>query len=195
VLAIHPLDINVQDSSLALKAAPEPRTDEETKKQVVDVARDTVAKRSTKEKYSWHYAPAVLKEWTGRDRLLEQITADWNDPEKHVTGLIGFGGEGKSSLACKWVDSLPLTSGEPSSLRSEGASHEPGMGVDGLFWWGFYENRSVDEFLEAALKYMSGGRFDPRQVPSSNLKAQIIGAMLGTGKYLFVLDGLEVMQH
>jgi len=46
---------------------------------------------------------------------------------------------------------------------------------------------------------MSGGRIDPRAVPSSNLRAQIIGAMLGgpkgSGRYLFVLDGLEVMQH
>jgi hypothetical protein len=32
-------------------------------------------------------------------------------------------------------------------------------------------------------------------VPSSNLRAQIIGAMLGAGRYLFALDGLEVMQH
>jgi tetratricopeptide (TPR) repeat protein len=53
----------------------------------------------------------------------------------------------------------------------------------------------VDEFLEAALKWMSGGRIDPRAVPSSSVRAQIIGAMLGAGRYLFVLDGLEVMQH
>ena len=64
-----------------------------------------------------------------------------------------------------------------------------------VFWWGFYENRSIDEFLEAALNYLSGGKIDPRQVPSSSLRAQIIGAMLGAGRYLFVLDGLEVLQH
>ena len=32
-------------------------------------------------------------------------------------------------------------------------------------------------------------------MPSSSLRAQIIGAMLGAGRYLFVLDGLEVLQH
>jgi tetratricopeptide (TPR) repeat protein len=111
--------------------------------------------------------------------LLKQITEDWKDPQKHVTGLIGFGGEGKSSLARKWVETLNVE--RPT--------------FDGLFWWGFYENRSIDEFLEAALKYLSGGRIDPRAVPSSSLRAQIIGAMLGAGRYLFVLDGLEVMQH
>jgi len=96
--------------------------------------------------------------------------------------LVGFGGEGKASLARKWVETGIASDVRPSTL-------------DGVFWWGFYENRSVDEFLEAALKYMSGGRIDPRQVQSSNLRAQIIGAMLGAGRYLFVLDGLEVMQY
>ena len=123
--------------------------------------------------------PSTLPEWTGRDDLLSQITEDWNNPQKHVTGLIGFGGEGKSSLARKWIETLDL---QPSTL-------------DGIFWWGFYENRSIDEFLEAALNYLSGGKIDPRQVPSSSLRAQIIGAMLGAGRYLFVLDGLEVLQY
>jgi hypothetical protein len=178
VLSLAPLGLPVQDAPLDLKPAPEPKYDKKEAEAAVLI----------KEKYSWHYAPAVLQEWIGRDDLLKHITEDWNDPKKHVTGLIGFGGEGKSSLARKWVDSLisPLPVGEGSGVRSK---------PDGLFWWCFYENRSVDEFLKAALKYMSGGRIDPRAVPSSNLKAQIIGAMLGTGKYLFVLDGLEVMQH
>jgi len=192
VLSLKPLGLPVQDAPLPLKAAPEPKTDEETRQQVIGISQETVTQRSIKEKYSWNNAPSVLTEWTGRDHLLEQITADWNDPKKHVTGLIGFGGEGKSSLARKWVETIIESKVE--GQKSQPADLEPST-FDGLFWWGFYESRSVDEFLEAALKYMSGGRIDPRAVPSSNLKAQIIGAMLGTGKYLFVLDGLEVMQH
>jgi tetratricopeptide (TPR) repeat protein len=47
----------------------------------------------------------------------------------------------------------------------------------------------------AALKYMSGDRIDPRTLPSANAKAHFIAAMLATGRYLFILDGLEVMQH
>lgn len=182
ILSLAPLGLPVQDAPLPLKAAPEPKTDEGTKQQVLKVAQDTVEQRTTEEKYSWNNAPAVLNEWTGRDHLLKQITDDWNNPQKHVTGLIGFGGEGKSSLARKWIETL-ITSDIGRST------------CDGVFWWGFYENRSVDEFLEAALKYMSGGRIDPRQVQSSNLRAQIIGSMLGSGRYLFVLDGLEVLQH
>jgi hypothetical protein len=173
ILSLKPLGLPLQDVPLDLKPAPKPKFDKEEAKSKILI----------KEKYSWHYAPAVLQEWIGRAHLLEQITADWNDPKKHVTGLIGFGGEGKSSLARKWVNDV---------IASELCE---AMTLDGVFWWGFYENRSVDEFLEAALRYMSGGRIDPWAVPSSNLRAQIIGAMLGTGRYLFVLDGLEVMQY
>jgi tetratricopeptide (TPR) repeat protein len=189
VLSIPPLELNVQDASLALKAAPEPKFDKEQAEAAVFI----------KEKYSWNNAPSVLAEWTGRDHLLQQITDDWNNPQKHVVGLIGFGGEGKSSLARKWVDSvIASTEGAKQSPRESEIASGSALAMtklDGVFWWGFYENRSVDEFLEAALKYMSGGRIDPRAVPSSNLRAQIIGAMLGAGRYLFVLDGLEVMQH
>jgi tetratricopeptide (TPR) repeat protein len=169
VLSIPPLELPVQDVSLDLKAAPSPK---------FDIAQAEAAV-FIKDKFSWNSAPTVLSEWTGRDDLLAQITEDWHNPQKHVTGLIGFGGEGKSSLARKWIETLDL---QPSTF-------------DGLFWWGFYENRSIDEFLEAALNFLSGGRIDPRQVPSSSLRAQMIGAMLGAGRYLFVLDGLEVLQH
>jgi tetratricopeptide (TPR) repeat protein len=181
VLNLEPLGLPLQDVSLPLKPAPEPKTDEETKQQVIELAQSTVAERRIGANISWNNAPAILHEWTGRKHLLMRLTEDWNDPKKRVTGLIGFGGEGKSSLVRKWVD----------DLLKDSSQQQP----DGVFWWGFYENRSVDEFLEAALNYMSGGRVDPRQIQSSNLRAQIIGAMLGTGRYLFVLDGLEVMQH
>lgn len=166
VLTFSPFNFDLFTEPYPKREAPSPKTD-------ITQAEASVF---IKEKFSRNSAPAVLPEWTGRNDLLAQITADWNDPAKHVTGLIGFGGEGKSSLARKWVEQM---SGY----------------LEGIFWWGFYENRSIDEFLETALNFLSGGRIDPRQVPSSSLRAQIIGAMLGAGRYLFVLDGLEVLQH
>jgi GTPase SAR1 family protein len=57
-----------------------------------------------------------------------------------VTGLIGFGGEGKSCLARRWLDALLEDKTKPQP--------------DGIFWWGFYEKRNVDEFFEAALSFM-----------------------------------------
>ena len=188
VLTFDPLNLPVRDEPLPLGKAPEPKTD-------VEAARAAVAPDLGIE---WNNAPAPLGEWVGRDDLLTATSRDWADPERQVTGLIGFGGEGKSSLARRWVDNL-LAGDSPPLKSGEGPgpalSAVEGVEVDGVFWWGFYTRPSVDEFFEAALKYMSGGRIDPRQVPSANVRAQIIGAMLGAGRYLFVLDGLEVMQH
>ena len=66
---------------------------------------------------------------------------------------------------------------------------------DGVFWWSFYTKPNADEFFESALKYISGGRIDPRDYPSSNAKAHLIAGMIRGGRYLFILDGLEIMQH
>jgi hypothetical protein len=93
VLSLTPIGLMVQNVPLALKDAPSPK---------YDIAQAEAAVL-IKEKYVWNNAPAVLAEWTGRDDLLKQITSDWINPQKHITGLIGFGGEGKSSLARMWV--------------------------------------------------------------------------------------------
>lgn len=188
VLTFDPFDFVLRGEALELKPAPELRLDKDLFQQAIEIVNYVRAYRKPDDRFSWNSAPTVLPEWTGRDDLLAQITEDWNNPAKHVTGLIGFGGEGKSSLARKWVETLE----QPALNLSKGSNVST---FDGLFWWGFYENRSIDEFLEAALNFLSGGRIDPRQVPSSSLRAQIIGAMLGAGRYLFVLDGLEVLQH
>ena len=169
VLTFDPFNFSVRIEPLAKKPAPQSRFD-------VKQAQDAVAPNLS---MMFKGAPEPLKEWVGREELLAHLTEDWNDGSKHITGLIGFGGEGKSSLARWWVDEVRASATPP----------------DGVFWWNFYDSPNVDEFFEAALKYMSGDRIDPRQIPSANLRAQIIGAMLGKGRYLFVLDGLEVMQH
>ena len=50
----------------------------------------------------------------------------------------------------------------------------------------------MDEFFESALKYFG---VDSRKYQSSSLRAQIVGVLLKTGRHLFVLDGLEVLQR
>jgi hypothetical protein len=52
----------------------------------------------------FHSAPPPLDEWVGRSELLEGLKRDYADPQRRVTGLIGFGGEEKSSLARgRWI--------------------------------------------------------------------------------------------
>lgn len=173
VLTFDPFNLPVRDAPLPKSAAPQPRTD-------VAQARASVAPNLG---VMLKGAPEPLQEWVGREELLAVITADWVSSSKHVIGLIGFGGEGKSSLARWWVDGICRGDARVAPIP------------DGVFWWNFYDQPNVDEFFEAALKFMSGDRIDPRKVPSANVRAQIVGAMLGQGRYLFIFDGLEVMQH
>jgi len=171
VLTFDPLSLPLQDAPLPKRAAPQPRTDEAAARLAVGAELGV----------KLNNAPAPLPEWVGRAELLKSINADWAAPDCHVTGLIGFGGEGKSSLARRWLD----------DLLADDSKSRP----DGVFWWGFYEKRSVDEFFEAALEYMSAGQADPRDYPTADAKAHFIAASFYRGRYLFVLDGLEVMQH
>ena len=171
VLSLEPLCLALEENDLPISSSPSPKIDQQK-------ARESVAIR---QKIVWNNAPPSLAEWTGRKQLLKEINTDWEDARVRITGLIGFGGEGKSSLAREWVDRLLADISQPQP--------------EGVFWWGFYENRNVDQFFDSALNYLSGGRIDVKKVPSANMKAQIIAAMLGAGRHLFVLDGLEVLQY
>ncbi|KPL03186.1 MAG: hypothetical protein AMJ90_03890 [candidate division Zixibacteria bacterium SM23_73_2] len=171
VLSFNPMLLPVQEESLPLVVASQPKTD-------IKAAREQVA---LKDKIAWNNAPALIPEWVGREDLLKEINSDWGNPDCKITGLIGFGGEGKSSLARQWVENL---------LNNE-SQQQP----DGVFWWGFYTRPSVDEFFESALKFMGGGKIDPRNYASPSAKAHLIAGMLHAGRYLFILDGLEIMQN
>ena len=181
VLTFDPFDFELRGEALALKPAPVPKPDEETAKEVIQTAQTVIEERVVSKKIAWNQAPQVLHEWVGRADLLAALTQDWLDAGKHVTGLIGFGGEGKSSLARKWMDDLLNT---PSLLQP-----------DGVFWWSFSENRSVDEFLEEALAYLTDGKIKSTAFDSAYLRVQVIGAMLNAGRFLFILDGLETLQY
>jgi tetratricopeptide (TPR) repeat protein len=130
---------------------------------------------------SWNNAPYLVKEWVGRTDLLDEITFDWLNPEKRVSGLIGFAGEGKSVLARQWLENL--------------INNKSLVQPNSIFWWGFIDRPNVDEFLESILYYISGGKDDLlRQYPSTYSKMHLIADILYSGSYIFVLDGLEVMQ-
>ena len=173
VLTFDPLKVSIYECEfLELKESAKP-SDE-----VMSQAEKSIVRDLSLTDYP---APSPLSEWVGREDLLKQLNQDWNDADTKVVGLIGFGGEGKSSLAGKWIDDLLK---DPKQKRPAG-----------LFWWSFYDRRSVDEFFEAALTYLSGKDKDLlARCKSPNARAHQIAAMLYSGAYLFVLDGLEVMQ-
>lgn len=114
------------------------------------------------------------------DRVQEIITLNnlWKSEQVKAVGFIGLGGAGKSSLARRCYDELAYQSRRP----------------DGFFWWSFYYQQSLDEFLEVVLSYLTGGRFDPSKVQSPWARIQHLITLLGSGRFIIVLDGLEVMQ-
>lgn len=168
ILAFEQTNINLRNEPHLLSEGPQPK---------ISIGDSLILPHFDK---SLNNAPSLLEEWAGRNDLLEEINKDWSSFDYRVTGLIGFGGEGKSSLAREWLGALSRDQTKPQP--------------DGTFWWGFYDKRNVDEFFEAALNFIFGGRIDPRQVLSSNAKAHLIGGMLSRGRYIFILDGLDVIQ-
>jgi NACHT domain len=125
-------------------------------------------------------APLPLSsEWVGREDLLQSLNKNWLTPEYYVMGLIGFGGEGKTSLARQWL----------SNLLNHPSLPQP----DGIFWWNFNEKPYVDEFFRKIFEYLDIGQINPDLLASVDDKVKIICAM--KGRYLFILDGIEVLQH
>lgn len=171
ILTISPFDILIKNSSLDRRPLSSPRIDIEDQKYTATLNLNTV----------WVSAPPLLEDWIGRDDLLSEISTKWAGSTRKIVGLIGLGGEGKSSLARHWLDILSKDSEQPQP--------------NGIFWWSFYSNPSIDEFFETALMFISGEHINPRKIPSTSMKANMVGAMLGNGRYIFVLDGLEVIQY
>ena len=139
---------------------------------------DNIAMPTLKEKLV--NAPPIFDEWVGRVELLQALDEDWGDPARRVVELIGFGGEGKSSVARRWVANVLSSNRKPQAV----------------FWWGFYENGGIDEFFEALAEFLVGDLIDISEYKSASEKIRLINSALRRGgRYLFVLDGLEVLQH
>ncbi len=174
VITFDPLSVSIYEKEfLERKESAKPS------EEVMSTAKESVGRDLSLTDYP---APVPPSEWVGRTELLAGLNQDWNDAVTKIVGLIGFGGEGKSSLAGKWI----------ADLLQDPQQKQP----DGLFWWSFYDRRSVDEFFEAALTYLSGNDEELLQrAKSPNARAHLVAGMLYSGDYLFVLDGLEVMQR
>ncbi len=169
VLSLEPLGLSLRAEPLPKEASPEPRAKPAGRKDQEGAAQ------------FWKGAPAPIAEWAGRRDLLSRLDHDWASPDVRCVALVGFGGEGKSALARQWIN----------RLLENGGVEKP----DGIFWWSFSSDGKVDDFLEALLTHISGGKVDAKVVTSADARAQFIGATLANGRYLLVLDGLETVQH
>ena len=116
--------------------------------------------------------------FVGRKEMLETIAEWYNNPEVRIGALIGWGGVGKSAIVRKWYDTLESNAIKP----------------DGIFWWGFYRNAYLEQFLNALLRYVSQGQIEPETIKSTWEKTDRIKEYIHQGAYLIILDGLEQMQ-
>lgn len=123
--------------------------------------------------------PSELPEWAGRVELLGKLDQDYADETVNITGLIGFGGEGKSSIAYRWLTKNALMGNYPP---------------DASFWWSFYENRSFEQMVEGLIEYLYGEQ-NLQGITGTAQRVNFIGAMALTRRLILVLDGFEVMQE
>ena len=172
VLGLSPLSLPLENEALTLPESTRPQL------HTIATRKAVVSKPGIR----LHNAQQPLAEWVGRERLLKSLTEEWADSDYHVVELTGFAGEGKSSLARRWLDDLTSN----SSLRQP----------DGIFWWGFYEQPNVDEFFQAALAFVTNNdKAVLDRYVSTTARAHLLAGMLYANSYLFILDGLEVVQH
>ncbi|WP_271254642.1 S1 family peptidase [Pseudanabaena sp. Chao 1811] len=170
VLALPPIALSMSNEDGVTEADTVPMT--------TAPMTDNIAMPKLKEKLV--NAPPILDEWVGRVELLQALDEDWGDPARRIVELIGFGGEGKSSVARRWVENVLSSNNKPQAV----------------FWWGFYENGGIDEFFEALAEFLVGDLIDISEYKSASEKIRLINSVLRKGgRYLFVLDGLEVLQH
>ncbi len=127
---------------------------------------------------SLHNQTPPEENFVGRVEYLNTITEWYKDPKVRIGALIGWGGVGKSALVRKWYENLEANEIQP----------------DGIFWWGFYRNASLEQFLNALLRYVSGGQIEPGTIKGTWEKVERIKEYINQGAYLIVLDGLEQMQ-
>lgn len=167
VIKIFPFDIQIREQPYPKTPLPE--------------LKKTMYESNPHRKFvpSWNHAPEQSKIWVERNDLLRTLSTDYANPNCNLVVLVGFGGEGKTSLVRHWLD----------DLLQNNADETP----DGIFWWSFDERRDVDQFFESALLYTTDNLLSPALFPSTEQKLNALDGSLWR-RYIFILDGMEVFQ-
>jgi tetratricopeptide (TPR) repeat protein len=127
----------------------------------------------------WVHETTEDERYTGRTAALERLDRWCADPAVRVVGVTGMGGLGKTSLIGHWLK------------QKNGARVRP---FAGLFFWSFYADRTVANFAEAFIAFMTDA-LRVRAPPENTEPGDAALAMLRARQVLLVLDGLEVLQE
>ncbi len=128
---------------------------------------------------SWMHETTEDDRFRGRDSILAKLDRWSDDAEVRAIALTGMGGIGKTSLLAHWVK------------RRGGETRRT---YAGLFFWSFYNNRSVAALAEAlrgfAAKHL-GLPMPAKDTPPGEAVLEALRAR----PMLLLLDGLEVLQE
>ncbi len=95
-----------------------------------------------------------------------------------VIRVIGMAGQGKSALLAKWWQA----DGRKTLAESD------------VFWCRPYDtDYTFSRFLDDILPYLTDGRYDPRDYPTTQIRSELLCQLLRQRPTLLVLDGLDML--
>lgn len=175
VLTFDPFNFDLRHQDLPSQGAPQVSLN-------VGVNRKQPGAAARRDRSSWDCIPSSPPEYfVGREELLQAITADWSDPRRRVTALIGPAGVGKTAVAHLWLSRFLADSSLPHP--------------DKVFWWSFTESADVDVFFENAVSSLLDRGIESSVPQSVAAQARLLAGLLRGDRLLFVLDGLDIVQH
>jgi tetratricopeptide (TPR) repeat protein len=122
--------------------------------------------------------PYPLQEnFTGRLSERKELTEWFTKGSCPMFAYVAIGGMGKSALTWYWLQEDII---------------KQGLAPEGIIWWSFYDREArFETFLEKAIKYVSKGEKDPKQIPGVRDKLETLYPFLSNNRFLLVLDGFE----
>lgn len=129
----------------------------------------------------WCHETTNDQTYVRRANEIRQLNAWFNDPTIRAISLIGIGGAGKTALVGHWlkVDNKEL-------IRN----------IRGLFYWSFYVEKDIDQFLLALINFLEDlGTDFGSKVDRADPLRMLEEMFPRLPSLLLLLDGLEVLQQ
>jgi hypothetical protein len=125
----------------------------------------------------FHHCTSLPFCFFGRDAELRLLDDALASDAVSLAAFVGPGGQGKTAIVQHWLEQL-----------AAGPTR-----VDGIFLWSFYRGKDGDLCLRQLLADVAGAAL-LSEVSASYCVDKLV-ALLRRGRWVVVLDGLEVVQH
>ena len=130
------------------------------------------------------HLPSAGEFLLGRESELQQLNDAWDNPRVHVITIVARGGEGKTNLVRHWLNHMAA---------------DGWRGAEKVFAWSFYSQgtsdkaASADQFIDAAMQFLGLGPAE--SIKSPHMRGERLATVVGGGRNLLLLDGLEPLQY